>query len=104
MVATLLHNGVVSELRSSERLAIAYFLYVAAIAPFYIAAPWRALLLAAAVAGGLWMATKLPASIRDFAPLGATLTAYREMDWFSSLPHDHHLEKTLGRRDRAVLD
>ena len=91
-------------LRFSERLAIAYFLYVAAIAPFYIAAPWRALLLAAAVAAGLWLASKTTRTIRDFAPLGATLAAYREMDWFSSLPHDHHLEDRWVIWDRVVLD
>ena len=96
--------GRVLGFRTSERLAIAYFLYVAAIAPFYIAAPWRALLLAAAVTLGLWLAARWRPIARDFAPLGATLAAYREMDWFSSLPHDHHLESGWVIWDRAVLD
>src|SRR5580658_5701781 len=79
--------------RNSERLAIAYFVYVAAIAPFYISKPWRAWLLAAAVALGLWLMAAWTPIARDLAPLGATLAAYREMNWFASTPHDHHLER-----------
>lgn len=90
--------------RSSERLAIAYFLYVAAIAPFYIARPWRALLLAAGVAMGFWLMALWTPIARDLAPLGATLAAYREMDWFSSTMHDHHLERAWVGWDRALLD
>jgi hypothetical protein len=41
-----------SALRSSEWLAIGYFFYVAALAPFYVRAPWRAVALGALVAPG----------------------------------------------------
>jgi membrane-associated phospholipid phosphatase len=90
--------------RSSERLAVAYFVYVALIAPFYIARPWRAWIVVAAVAAGLWLMGLWTPIARDLAPLGATLTAYREMDWFSSVPHDHHLERAWVAWDRVALD
>jgi membrane-associated phospholipid phosphatase len=90
--------------RSSERLAVAYFLYVAAIAPFYIARPWRAWIVAAGVAAWLWLMGLWTPIARDLAPLGATLAAYREMDWFASAPHDHHLERGWVAWDRLILD
>ena len=34
----------------------------------------------------------------------AALTAYREMDWFSSSVHDHHLERAWVAWDRVLLD
>ena len=90
--------------RPSERLAIAYFIYVALIAPFYIARPWRTSILAVAVAAWLWLMGRWTPIARDLAPLGATLAAYREMDWFSALPHDHHLERAWVVWDRLLLD
>ena len=90
--------------RSSERLAIAYFVYVASIAPLYIARPWRAWLLAAVVALGFWLLASWTPIARDFAPLGATLAAYREMNWFSAASHDHHLERVWVKWDRVLLD
>ncbi|HEY4363140.1 MAG TPA: phosphatase PAP2 family protein [Bryobacteraceae bacterium] len=91
-------------LRSSEWLAIVYFLYVAAIAPFYIVAPWRALLLAAIIAGGFLLLSRGPQVLRDLAPLAATLAAYREMNWFTPAVQDHHLERSWIVWDRALLD
>ena len=70
--------------RPSERLAILYFVYVALIAPFYIERPWRTSVVAVAVAAGFWLTHFLKPIVRDLIPLGAVLTAYREMDWFSS--------------------
>lgn len=90
--------------RPSERLAIAYFIYVALIAPFYIARPWRTSLVALAVAVGFWLSSLWKPIVRDLAPLFATLTAYREMDWFSSPNHDHHLERAWVVWDRMLLD
>jgi membrane-associated phospholipid phosphatase len=90
--------------RSSERLAVAYFLYIAVIAQFYIARPWRAWIVVAAVAAWFWLMGLWTPIARDFAPLGATLAAYREMDWLSSAPHDHHLEQAWVAWDRLVLD
>lgn len=90
--------------RSSERLAILYFVYVALIAPFYIAEPWRTSVVAAAVALGFWLTHFCKPIVRDLIPLGAVLAAYREMNWFSSETHDHHLERTWVAWDRVLLD
>jgi membrane-associated phospholipid phosphatase len=91
-------------LRSSEWLAIAYFFYVTAIAPFYIRAPWRALALAALVAFGFWLVSRWRSPVRDFAPLAAAILGYREMDWFTPAVHDHRLEKVWIAWDRLALD
>ncbi len=90
--------------RPSERLAILYFVYVALIAPFYIERPWRTSVVAVAVAAGFWLTHFLKPIVRDLIPLGAVLTAYREMDWFSATPHDHHLERSWVLWDRMLLD
>lgn len=90
--------------RLSEWFAIAYFLYVAAIAPFFIRDSWRAVVLAAAIAGLFWLAALCRPVVRDFAPLAAALTAYREMDWFTPAVQDHHLERVWVVWDRVVLD
>jgi len=83
---------------------IAYFLYVAVLAQFYIDAPWRALLLAAAIAGLFGLAAKCRPVVRDFAPLAATLAAYREMDWFTPPAHDHRWENVWIVWDRLALN
>ena len=92
--------------RTSERLAVAYFLYVALIAPFYMARPWRTWIVAAGIAAGFWFVAQWKEAplARDLAPLAAVLMAYREMDWFSSALHDHHLEKFWVVWDRTLLD
>jgi membrane-associated phospholipid phosphatase len=90
--------------RPSERLAIAYFIYVALIAPFYIDRPWRTSVVAVAVTAGFWLAGQWKPIARDLAPLAATLTAYREMNWFASAVHDHHLERAWVQWDRVLLD
>ena len=90
--------------RLSERLTVAYFLYVAAIAPFFIPRPWRAWLFASVVAASLWLLGRWTTMARDFAPVAATLAAYREMDWFAFVPHDHHLERAWVAWDRLLLD
>jgi len=40
---------------------------------------------------------------RDWVPLGLTLLAYREMDWFSPLVRDRHLELRWIEWDRSIL-
>lgn len=90
--------------RASERLAILYFVYVALIAPFYIDRPWRTSVVAVGVAAGFWLTDLWKPIARDLAPLGATLVAYREMNWFASTPHDHHLEQAWVTWDRILLD
>jgi membrane-associated phospholipid phosphatase len=90
--------------RSSERLAILYFVYVALIAPFYIEKPWRTSIVAVAVALGFRLTQFAKPIVRDLIPLAAVLTAYREMNWFSSEIHDHHLERVWVTWDRVLLD
>ena len=40
---------------------------------------------------------------RDWVPLALTLVAYREMDWFTPLAWDHHLELRWIEWDRSLL-
>jgi membrane-associated phospholipid phosphatase len=91
-------------LRSSEWLSTSYFLYVAALAPFYLMAPWRPLVLAALVYLWFVFAASWKRVYRDFAPLAPALAAYREMDWFTPAAHDHHLERAWILWDRLALD
>jgi len=41
---------------------------------------------------------------RDWAPLALTLTAYREMDWFTPTHYNYRLENSWVAWDRLVLD
>ena len=91
-------------LRSSEWLAIAYFVYVAAVAPFYIRTPWRAAVMAAGIAALFALSTRFRPVVRDFLPLAATFAAYREMNWFTPAVRDYHLERAWVVWDRLVLD
>jgi membrane-associated phospholipid phosphatase len=91
-------------LRRSEWIAIAYFIYVSAIAPFYIRAPWRAWILAGVVATGFWLVRNAKPILRDLAPLLAVLAAYREMDWLTPAVRDLHLENGWIVWDRLALD
>ena len=89
--------------RSSEWLLIVYFTYVALIAPWYFA-PWKAWVVAGAVAVVVWALAGTKSPVRDIAPLAFTLTAYRQMDWFTPAIHDHHLERVWIVWDRWLLD
>ena len=40
---------------------------------------------------------------RDWLPVSLVLVAYREMDWFSAIAHDHHLELRWIEWDRWIL-
>jgi membrane-associated phospholipid phosphatase len=93
----------VRRLRSSEWLLIAYFTYVALIAPWFITA-WRAWAMAALVAAIVWGLAYTRSLARDVAPVVLALLAYREMNWFSSAIHDHHLERSWIIWDRRLLD
>src|SRR5215471_9573741 len=94
----------VPRLRSSEWVVIGYFVYVAAIAPVFISAPWRATVLAAGVAGVFCLASFSRAVVRDFAPLPLMLAAYREMDWFTPHVQQHHWEQVWVVWDRWLLN
>jgi membrane-associated phospholipid phosphatase len=88
-------------LRSSEWLLIGYFSYVALVSagfglPFVIALLVVALIVILA-------SSKFFSIARDWVPLGLTLVAYREMDWFTRLAGDHHLELRWVQWDRDIL-
>jgi membrane-associated phospholipid phosphatase len=101
-------------LRSAEWLLVVYFGYVAAIAPRFPLQQqivWRpflmevlvcALLLALAY-GESREHAELFSMVRDWIPVGLLLLAYREMDWFSSLPRNFDLELRWVEWDRTIL-
>jgi membrane-associated phospholipid phosphatase len=96
--------------RASEWVYIGYFCYVTLIA--LLLRPAIALG-AALVAGGMallvWLVaslarkTELFSTARDWAPLLYTLLAYREMNWFTPLARDYHLELSWIAWDRTLL-
>jgi membrane-associated phospholipid phosphatase len=92
----------VSRFRASERLIVAYFLYVALVSLHYLDT-WNAWIAAALIATAVWGFSRAPYHIRNLAPIVFTLAAYREMDWFSK-PHDGHLERAWIGWDRWLLD
>ena len=102
-------------LRSSEWLLIAYFAYVALISPAFPLEPRVALLPFALVLLVSALFAVLAYSearghqeffsmSRDWAPVALVLVAYREMDWFSPLARDHHLELKWVEWDRILLN
>ena len=101
-------------LRSAEWLLIIYFGYVAAIAPRFPLQHqivWRPFLVEFLVCA-LFLAlaygqsrehAELFSIIRDWVPLALILLAYREMDWFSAMPHTFDLERRWVEWDRTIL-
>lgn len=101
-------------LRASEWVLASYFLYVAAISPWFPLVRWlapRPIILAAAVpllllvlayADSVWGGEAFSIA-RDWVPLGLTLTAYREMNWFTPPQRDYHLEFRWVQWDRSLL-
>ncbi len=101
-------------LRSSEWLLIGYFSYVALISTRFplppevarlpLLLPVLVLALVAVLAWGETHASQKFFNIaRDWVPLVLTLVAYREMDWFTPLAWDHHLELKWIEWDRTIL-
>ncbi len=94
-------------LRPYEWLIIAYFTYVAAIAPFFIVhgeTRWLPSAVAGIVAAILFGLTRYFSILRDWIPIACTLAAYREMNWFTPSIRDHHLERAWIVWDRWLLD
>jgi membrane-associated phospholipid phosphatase len=94
-------------LRSSEWLLIGYFSYVALISASRL--PLAILLLVVALLAVLAYAESHASReffsiARDWAPLVLTLAAYREMDLFTPLAWDHHLEFRWIEWDRSLLN
>ncbi|HYL39398.1 MAG TPA: phosphatase PAP2 family protein [Bryobacteraceae bacterium] len=101
-------------LRSSEWLLILYFGYVALISPAFSLDPhlaWRPFAVAALVAalvaafayGESHEHQNAFGSARDWLAVALILFAYREMDWFSALNRDYHLELRWVEWDRWLL-
>ena len=93
-------------LRSTEWLLTGYFSYVALISASRRPALVLILSIAlvAVLAYGESFGNREFFSIaRDWAPLALTLVAYREMDWFTPLAWDHHLEFRWIVWDRSLL-
>jgi len=101
-------------LRSSELLLRGFFGYVAIISlafPHDPRSPALPLglafgvpaLLAALAYGEARVHREFFSIARDWVPLALTLVAYREMDWFSPLVRDHHLELRWILWDRWLL-
>jgi len=95
-------------LRSSEWLLIGFFGYVAIIFRSFPSQPFALalgvpLLLAALAFGEARVHREFFSVVRDWVPLVLTLVAYREMDWFSPLVRDHHLELRWIVWDRWLL-
>jgi membrane-associated phospholipid phosphatase len=106
--------GAAAALRSSEWLLIGFFGYVAVISrafpnqPFSPAMPLALAMgipvfLAALTYGEARVHREFFSIVRDWVPLALTLAGYREMDWFSPLVRNHHLELRWIVWDRWLL-
>ncbi|MGH9559006.1 MAG: phosphatase PAP2 family protein [Bryobacteraceae bacterium] len=90
-------------MRSSERLIAVFFIYAAIVAAWFFP-PWKAWIMAAGVIAALGLLSRRKSLVRDFAPIVFTFAAYREMDWFTPVVRDGHLERAWILWDRRLLD
>jgi membrane-associated phospholipid phosphatase len=93
-------------LRSTEWLLIGYFAYVAllSVSRLPVLVLFLAASLVAVLAYGESHGNREFFSVaRDWVPLALTLIAYREMEWFTPLAWDHHLEFQWIKWDRSLL-
>jgi membrane-associated phospholipid phosphatase len=91
------------QIRSSEWMILVYFCYTAFLVALFLRSG-KGLLLAAAVGFAIWLISMRRNVLRDWAPLAWSYVAYRQMDWFTPLARDHHLEQTWIVWDRWLLD
>jgi membrane-associated phospholipid phosphatase len=93
-------------LRPYEWLLLAFYTYVAAVAPFFIHTNkrWLPALVAAVAFVLLLILSRTNWHLRDWMPLAFTFTAFREMNWFTPEVRDHHLENAWIGWDRWLLD
>jgi membrane-associated phospholipid phosphatase len=90
--------------RSSEWVLLCYFGYVAAISPFFPRVSYYPLAIFIAVTILLFaLARPLFDVTRDWVPIALTLLAYREMNLFTPVVRDHHLEIRWIEWDRSWL-
>lgn len=90
---------------------ILYFTYVAVTAAWFfspVTEIWKPWALAAAIAAIIHLLSRNHSPntsiVRDFAPAAFTLSAYREMNWFTPATRDHHLERVWIVWDRWLLN
>lgn len=97
----------VLQVRPSEWVLAGFFCYLAVLRtafPFpLIVALLVALLILVLAYGETRVNRDVFGVARDWIPLGLTLLAYREMDWFTPLVKDHHLEFRWIEWDRSIL-
>jgi membrane-associated phospholipid phosphatase len=94
-------------LRAYEWLIIAYFTYVAAIAPIFISQRdkrWLPAVVAVVAVAVLLSLSRRDSHVRDWIPLVLTFTAFREMNLFTPTVRDYHLENSWIGWDRWLLD
>ncbi len=103
-------------LRTSEWVLLTFFFYVAIVSiwfhplstqrwlPVWIFLTVAFLICILALVEMGRSSSSLFSYVRDWVPLVLTLTAYREMDWFTPRQHDFHLENAWVVWDRSLLD
>ena len=102
------------QLRRSEWLILAFFLYTAALVPFFSDRPhlkWRPLIflgvaLAASgafAAGERYVSQRAFCMARDWTPIALTLLAFQEMDLFRPAHFNHLLEAVWMAQDMRLL-
>lgn len=102
------------KLRASEWVLIAFFAYIAAVAPFFRDRPrlgYQPVALLLVVFGVLSVLAKAeqtgPAHVisivRDWVPLALTLIAFREMEFFLPPHFEHRYEAVWIRQDHVFL-
>jgi membrane-associated phospholipid phosphatase len=91
--------------RSSERLLLVYFTYVALVAALLRPdQTWKTAILAVAVSLVLAFLARGESIARDLAPLAFTFAAFREMNWFTPPVHEYRFERSWILWDRLLLD
>ncbi len=98
-------------LRVSERIYLAYYVYVLATALAFRPQAAVPATVALVVAGaGIYIVSRAGvrnrniARLRDWLAIPFTLLAYREMNWFTPAARDYQLEKSWVVWDRLLLD
>jgi membrane-associated phospholipid phosphatase len=94
-------------LRPYEWLLLAFYTYVAAVAPIFIANPhrrWFPALVAAGAFVTFLILSRTNSPVRGWLPPLFTFIAFREMNWFTPEIRDHHLENAWIGWDRWLLD
>lgn len=102
-------------LRASEYILVSFFFYIAAVSHWFPNRPnlhHQPLYILLLVASGLLLishfergsSARAISFVRDFLPIGLTLLAFREMEYFLPISFDGHLERQWIVWDRMLLD